>query len=68
MVAANKGHLSIVEVLLESGVDVNYKHQVNLCLCTSYAARQWITQETCIPIMNRQWGGLQSSLLQRMVE
>ena len=28
MVAADKGYQSIVEALLEGGVDVNYKHQV----------------------------------------
>ena len=62
MVAADKGHQSIVEALLEGGVDVNYKHQVNLFVCT--LVRYLVTQET----LNRQQGGLQSSLLQRMVE
>ena len=28
MVAADKGYQSIVEALMEGGVDVNYKHQV----------------------------------------
>ena len=36
MVATDKGNQSIVEVLLEGGADVNYKHQVRLMLFDSY--------------------------------
>ena len=66
MVAADKGHQSIVEALLEGGVDVNYKHQVNLSVCTSYSQAVGYTGNMLT--LNRQWGGLQSSLLQRMAE
>lgn len=36
MVATDKGNQSIVEVLLEGGADVNYKHQVRLMLFDGY--------------------------------
>ena len=30
MVAANKGHLGVVEALLEGGADVNHHHKVSI--------------------------------------
>ena len=62
MVAADKGYQSIVEALLEGGVDVNYKHQVY-----GYDSIILLVHDICDHMYRRQVGQL-FSLQQRMVE
>ena len=65
MVAADKGYQSVVEALLEGGVDVNYKHQVG------YTGISWYNDYwmyACLDYEHRLLVGQQFSLQQRMVE
>jgi hypothetical protein len=64
MVAADKGYLSVVEALLEGGVDVNYKHQVG-CLFSGYYIG---CMHACLIDEHRRPAGQQFSLLQKMVK